>query len=132
MQPAIGVSAVSSAGVHTRQQAAALASSGERLLGQAPAGKSVLEVAGGADDVFLVGGHELRAVEPQDGDDGIADGVAAAETCGTSGRTPASEAAIAWKSASFNGPLGGDEGSCGPPGIDRALGKAGIENISRG
>ena len=70
MQPAIGVSAVSwadsLAGVHTRQEAAVLASSGERLLGQAPAGKSVLEVAGGADDVFPVdgGGHELRAVEP--------------------------------------------------------------------
>jgi hypothetical protein len=56
MQPAIGVSAVSLTGVHTRQEAAALASSGERLLGQAPAGKSVLEVAGGADDVFLVDG----------------------------------------------------------------------------
>jgi hypothetical protein len=54
MQPAIGVSAVSLAGVHTRQEAAALASSGERLLGQAPAGKSVLEVTGGADDVFPV------------------------------------------------------------------------------
>ena len=49
MQPAIGVSAVSLAGVHTRQEAAALASSGERLLSQAPAGKSVLEVAGGAE-----------------------------------------------------------------------------------
>ncbi len=73
MQPAIGVSAVSwaasLAGVPTRQEAAALASSGERLPGQAPAGKSVLEVAGGGDDVFLVdgGGHELRAVEPHDG-----------------------------------------------------------------
>ena len=38
MQPAIGVSAVSLAGVYTRQEAAALTSSGERPLGQAPAG----------------------------------------------------------------------------------------------
>jgi glucoamylase len=61
MQPAIGISAVSLAGVHTRQEAAALASSGERLLGQAPVGKSVLEVAGGADDVFLR--HVPKAVD---------------------------------------------------------------------
>jgi hypothetical protein len=41
---------------HPGRKQPPLASSGERLLGQAPVGKSVVRVAGGGDDVFLVDG----------------------------------------------------------------------------
>jgi len=59
-----------------------------------------------------------------DEESGIAAGGAAVVSCGASGNAPASDAAMARKSASFSA-LAGD-GGCGP------LGAAGKENISRG
>jgi hypothetical protein len=63
---------------------------------------------------------------------GIADGEAEVETSGTSATTPANEAAIARKSASFSAPVGTVEGICGSPGTEPGFGTAEEENISCG
>jgi hypothetical protein len=61
-----------------------------------------------------------------DEETGVAAGGAAVVTCGASGSAPASEAAMALKSASFSALAGEVEGGCA------ALGAAGEENVSRG
>ena len=63
---------------------------------------------------------------------GIAGTGAPVVICGASDVAPASEAAIARKSASFNAAVGGDDGGRGTPGTTGTFGVVGNENISRG
>jgi hypothetical protein len=67
-----------------------------------------------------------------DDEPGMADGGAPVVICGANGVAPASEAAIARKSASFNAAVGGADGGRGIPGTAGTFGAPENENISRG
>ncbi|MGP0099250.1 MAG: hypothetical protein ACLPHI_19605 [Terriglobales bacterium] len=89
-------------------------------------GKEYISAAGG-----ICGAKAHGAALPASEDDeenGITAGGATAVTCGASGNSPASDAAMARKSASFSAPV--DAGSCGTLGT--AFCTAGKENIPRG
>jgi hypothetical protein len=97
-------------------------------------GKEYISAAGGISGAAAQGPPFPPSTEDEEA--GIAGGAAALGICGASGISPANEAAIARKSASFNAPLSGGEGGVGTPGIPgttvRGFGTAGTENISRG
>jgi hypothetical protein len=67
-----------------------------------------------------------------DDEPGIAGGGAPVVICGANEVSPASEAAIARKSASFNAAVGGADGGRGRPGTVGTFGTPENENISRG
>jgi hypothetical protein len=89
-------------------------------------GKEYISAAGG-----ICGGAAQGPPPPASADDeesGTSAGGAAVVTCGAGGNSPANDAAMARKSASFSALV--DAGGCGALGT--ALGTAGKENIPRG
>jgi hypothetical protein len=132
--PAAGSPAVGAAGTAASSAALGGAVGGDKGMAGTP-GKEYISAAGGICGAAAQGPPLPPSSE--DTEAGIASGGAAAEPCGASGVAPASEAAIARKSASFNTPLGTDEGNCGTPGTPgtataRGFGGAGTESISGG
>jgi hypothetical protein len=89
-------------------------------------GKEYISAAGGI-CAAVAQGPPFSALKDDDAAGTAAGGVAAV-TCGASGSAPASEAAMARKSASFRTAVGDIEGGWGTP----ALVIAGKENVSRG
>jgi hypothetical protein len=103
--------------------------SGEEGIARMP-GKENISTAGGNCGTTVQGPLFSSPKEETEGL-GIAGGDGGVGTWGTSAVTPVSEAAMAWKSASFSVPVGTDHCVSGCAETEFGVGTAGGVNISR-